>query len=76
MHVHHGPVSVMHTSLAPGTGIYLVWYCPGAGISLKPTAGLVGTGGRRRAREKCREGQRQRGDCHSAKDPRNGLEIF
>jgi hypothetical protein len=34
------------------------------------------TGGRRRAREKYREGQR--GDFHSAKDPRNGngFEIF
>jgi hypothetical protein len=43
-------------------------------LPLKPTAALVGTGGRRRAREKYREGQR--GDFHSAKDPRNGLEIF
>ena len=31
-------------------------------------------GGSRRAREKYREGQR--GGFHSAKDPRNGLEIF
>jgi len=43
-------------------------------ISVKPTAALVGAGGRRRARELFRGGQG--GGFHSGKDPRNGLKIF
>ena len=56
-------------NLATCTGTLLIQR-----ISLCPRNGLGNAARYRRAREKCREGQR--GGFHPVKDPRNALEIF